>query len=66
VSRLRLRTPARNQRKSQRGHSVGTYEDAKVAIDDMYNDTSYSKEECAENLEALKEEIDLLTDALEA
>ncbi len=41
-----------------------SYEDAKTAIMEMFNDTSYTQEECRDNLEGLKDEIDMLIDAI--
>ncbi len=42
-----------------------TYEDAKEAITEMFGNDAYSKDECIENLEALRDEIDLMIEGLE-
>lgn len=44
---------------------MDSYETAKKAINDMYGDDKLSKEECIDNLEGLRDEIDILIDALD-
>ena len=43
---------------------MNTYKKAKEVIDEMYGDDTWSKDECLENLADLKDEIDILIDAL--
>ena len=40
------------------------YEDAKRAIMEMFNDKSYTPQECKDNLRGLKDELDILIDAI--
>lgn len=41
------------------------YEKAKQAIQDLFNDTSVDEHTALENLQGLRDEIDILIDALE-
>ena len=41
-----------------------SYEDAKTAIMEMFNDRSYTREECRNNLSGLVDEIDILIDCV--
>ncbi|KKM73440.1 hypothetical protein LCGC14_1410380 [marine sediment metagenome] len=45
---------------------MNTYEKAIQAINEMFGDDKWGKEECIDNLELLKDEIDILLDALGA
>ena len=42
------------------------YESAKKAIQDLFSDTSVSAEETLENLQSLKDEIDIYLEAIAA
>lgn len=41
------------------------YDEAMVAVRELYNDTSVSVQEAIDNLNCLKDEIDLLVETLE-
>lgn len=49
---------------NKREEYMNTYDKAKQAIDDMYGDDSFSKEDCIDILQSLRDEIDILLDVL--
>ena len=43
-----------------------SYKRAKAAIMEMFSDDMFSKDECIDNLQGLRDEIDILLESLEA